>query len=162
MNDELADEDAQEVLSSHLSKPRHRRDPNQGPNLVSPDREQVKGYSKSDLCGDEVTVYLENPSDSDTVSLTFSGRGCAISQASASLVLDGLNGLHYHELRKAIHAIDEYFSACATRPELRTSREAVVSLPKKVRALAGVSLYPVRYGCSLVVVRALENLLKVR
>ncbi len=50
------------------------------------------------LCGDVVTLYLKL--DNGTLSqLKFRGRGCAISQASASILTDLVNGKPIEEVK---------------------------------------------------------------
>ena len=41
------------------------------------------------LCGDEITIYGKINNDR-MVSLSFTGQGCAISQASASLLMESI------------------------------------------------------------------------
>lgn len=43
-------------------------------------------------CGDEITVYLRVNGDDHTASLSFEGKGCTISQAAASMVMEMLQG----------------------------------------------------------------------
>jgi nitrogen fixation NifU-like protein len=45
------------------------------------------------LCGDEVTIYVRFGEDSDTIDeVKFSGRGCAISQAATSMLIEMVQG----------------------------------------------------------------------
>jgi nitrogen fixation NifU-like protein len=44
------------------------------------------------LCGDTIRVDLKIDSDGRVEDVKFSGKGCAISQASASMLLDGIKG----------------------------------------------------------------------
>ena len=51
-------------------------------------------------CGDEMTMTLRlDPAGERIVDVAFDGRGCAISQASASIMTDGLRGLGLDEIR---------------------------------------------------------------
>src|ERR1700731_1255762 len=73
----------QEVILDHSRHPRHF-----GP---LPDATHVgEGYNP--LCGDRVKVYLEVDDAGRIADIKFEGRGCAISQASASLMTDMLSG----------------------------------------------------------------------
>jgi nitrogen fixation NifU-like protein len=50
------------------------------------------------LCGDELRVQLRVDDDGRIEDLRFSGQGCAISQASASMVSDEVKGMPVREL----------------------------------------------------------------
>ncbi len=52
------------------------------------------------LCGDQLRVQLKLDEDGHIADLRFSGVGCAISQASASLVSDEVKGMTIQELMK--------------------------------------------------------------
>jgi nitrogen fixation NifU-like protein len=52
-------------------------------------------------CGDVVTVYLAVDSYDQAVRLSFEGEGCTISQASASMVMELLQGRPLRELEDA-------------------------------------------------------------
>jgi nitrogen fixation NifU-like protein len=52
-------------------------------------------------CGDELSMTLRlDPARQRVVDVAFDGRGCAISQASASIMTDELRGLSLDELRE--------------------------------------------------------------
>jgi nitrogen fixation NifU-like protein len=45
------------------------------------------------LCGDEVSIYVSFGEDGDTIEeVKFSGRGCAISQAATSMLMEMVTG----------------------------------------------------------------------
>ena len=52
------------------------------------------------LCGDELRVEIRTGADGTIEDLRFSGHGCAISQASASMASDEVKGMKVDELRK--------------------------------------------------------------
>src|SRR3954467_15328397 len=52
------------------------------------------------LCGDELKVELKVDEDRKITDIAFSGQGCAISQASASMVSDEVKGMSVDELLK--------------------------------------------------------------
>jgi nitrogen fixation protein NifU and related proteins len=52
------------------------------------------------LCGDELKVQLKVADDGTIEDLRFSGHGCAISQASASMAGDEVKGMKVDELLK--------------------------------------------------------------
>jgi nitrogen fixation NifU-like protein len=56
------------------------------------DHADLEFFDSNPLCGDELRVQLSLDSDGRVEDVAFSGHGCAISQASASLVSDELEG----------------------------------------------------------------------
>ena len=63
------------------------------------DPHDVEHAEDNPLCGDEVTIYLRL--EGHTVrDVGFVGRGCAISQASTSMLTDGIKGSSLEELLK--------------------------------------------------------------
>jgi len=53
---------------------------------------KTKAHDKNTLCGDEITIYLKIKANK-IQEATFTGNGCAISQASASMLTEKLKGL---------------------------------------------------------------------
>ena len=68
----------------------HARQPHNFGTLAAPD---MSHEETNPLCGDRVRIELQI-ADDVIVDVRFSGRGCAISQASASLLTDELRGMH--------------------------------------------------------------------
>ena len=69
-----------EIVLDHFRRPRNKGE------LEGADVEQ---RVFNPLCGDEVTVYA-NLRDGGLAEVAFTGRGCAISQASASMLAESL------------------------------------------------------------------------
>ena len=67
----------------------HYRRPHNWGTLPTPDA-SFEGYNP--LCGDRITMMLGIGPDDVVREVAFSGRGCAISQASASLPTDAIKG----------------------------------------------------------------------
>ena len=88
------------------------------------------------VCGDEITVYvrLENDRIAD---ISFEGAGCAISQASASVMTQRLKGRTIAEAE----ALFERFKGIVTRG---TPDEEDLDLS----AFAGVHQFPARIKCA--------------
>ena len=85
-------------------------------------------------CGDEVSLTLRLDSAGERVEdVAFDGRGCAISQASASIMTDQLRGRTLDELRE----MD----------------------PKAVVADLGVPIGPARLKCALLAYKVLQGAL---
>ena len=73
----------QEVILDHSRHPRHY-----GP--LEGASHKAEGYNP--LCGDRVTIYLRLDADGRVADIGFEGKGCAISQASASMMVEMLKG----------------------------------------------------------------------
>jgi nitrogen fixation NifU-like protein len=67
----------------------HYRQPHNFGTLDAPDA-VYEGHNP--LCGDRITMMLHVDAEGNVAEVAFSGRGCAISQASASLLTDEVKG----------------------------------------------------------------------
>ncbi len=97
-----------------------------------------EGYNP--LCGDRLTLYLEVQDDSIR-NASFQGSGCAISQASASLLTDSVKGTTVREAEALSHCVLRMLNSPnddATEPD-RLGRLSV---------LARVRAFPARVGCA--------------
>lgn len=74
----------------------HYRHPHNFGSLEHPD---VSYEGSNPLCGDRITLMLDLDEDGTVTDVAFTGRGCAISQASASLLTDSLRGRSTDDLR---------------------------------------------------------------
>src|ERR1700709_1799430 len=83
MTDHALRELYQEVILDHSRHPRHYGALNDASH---------KAEGLNPLCGDRVTVYLKLDADGRVGDIGIEGRGCAISQASASMMTDLLKG----------------------------------------------------------------------
>ena len=70
-----------EILLDHFRRPRNRG---------ALEGAQIEEHVNNPLCGDEVTVYATERGGK--LEVRFTGRGCAISQASASMLAERLDG----------------------------------------------------------------------
>src|SRR6201986_1410752 len=61
-------------------------------------RVDLEFHDLNPLCGDELTVQLAVGEDGTVEDVRFSGHGCAISQAAASMTSDEVNGMTDDEL----------------------------------------------------------------
>ena len=120
----------QEVIVDHNRSPRNFGE-------LDPPRKALEGFNP--LCGDRLTLYLDL--DGDQISdIKFSGSGCAISIASASLMTEGVKG-------KSLQEAETVF---ADFHELLTGADAEIDLNRmgKLAVLAGVRDYPSRVKCA--------------
>ena len=73
-----------EVILDHYKNPRGHG------TMENPDAE---ADGQNPLCGDEVSIYVAFGEDGETIDeVKFSGRGCAISQAATSMLMDMVTG----------------------------------------------------------------------
>jgi len=134
----------QEMILDHYRRPR-----NKGA-LGNPDASVTM---KNPLCGDEIVLDLAF--DGDTISdLGFSGRGCSISQASASMMTQLIKGRTSAE----IDALRARFREMVMGDATAIDDKSLGSL----RALSGVAKFPARVKCALLAWNALETALEQR
>ncbi len=69
-------------------------------NHGSLERADMEAHDLNPLCGDEITFQLALDEQGKVSDVAFAGHGCAISQASASMLSDELRGLSTEELLK--------------------------------------------------------------
>jgi len=104
-----------EVILDHYKNPR-------GHGVLEDADARAEGQNP--LCGDEVTISVKFGEDGDTIDeIKFEGRGCAISQAATSMLMEMVTG------RKA--------SEVATLPKEELLEEV------------GIPLTPVRLKCAI-------------
>jgi nitrogen fixation protein NifU and related proteins len=75
----------------------HYKNPHNWGVLDAPD---LEAEDLNPLCGDELKVQLKVDADGNVAAIRFSGHGCAISQASASMASDEVIGMPVDELLK--------------------------------------------------------------
>jgi len=73
----------------------HHRSPHNFGQLANP---SVSVDGRNPSCGDLITMQLQLDAEGRITDVAFSGRGCAISQASASLLTDELRGRRAEEI----------------------------------------------------------------
>ena len=107
------------------------------------------------LCGDRVTVYvtLEGERVKD---VSFQGRGCAISQASASLMTEILKGKTLAEAE----ALFRGFHAKVTGGAEPATPAALADDMERLEPLTGVKSYPARVKCATLAWHAFEAALR--
>jgi nitrogen fixation NifU-like protein len=115
MSDPAMESLYREVILDHYKNPR-------GHGVIEEADAEAEGQNP--LCGDEVSIYVAFDDDGETIGdVKFSGRGCAISQAATSMLMEMAKG--------------------------RTAQE-VASLDKdELLAEIGVPLTPVRLKCAM-------------
>ena len=69
-------------------------------NHGSLERADMEAHDFNPLCGDELTFQIALDDEGKVSEVAFDGHGCAISQASASMLSDELRGMSTEELLK--------------------------------------------------------------
>ena len=64
------------------------------------DKPQIQARDTNPLCGDVIEIQMEVDGDSKVKDIRFNGMGCAISQASASMLTELVKGKSLDEVRK--------------------------------------------------------------
>jgi nitrogen fixation NifU-like protein len=92
----------------------------------------IEHVGENPMCGDTIKVFIELAEDGDTIErVSFVGDGCAISQASASMLSQELHG----ESLEAVEAMD---------------RDDIVEL-------LGVELSPMRVKCAVLAEKVAQD-----
>jgi nitrogen fixation NifU-like protein len=104
-----------EVILDHYKNPR-------GHGVIEDADAEAEGQNP--LCGDEVSIYVAFGEDGETIDdVKFSGRGCAISQAATSMLMEMAKG--------------------------RTAEQVATLDKDELLAEIGVPLTPVRLKCAM-------------
>jgi nitrogen fixation NifU-like protein len=104
-----------EIILDHYKNPR-------GHGVIEDADAEAEG--KNPLCGDEVTIYVAFGDDRETIDeVKFAGRGCAISQAATSMLMEMVQG--------------------------RTATEVAVLDKDELLEEIGIPLTPIRLKCAM-------------
>jgi nitrogen fixation protein NifU and related proteins len=129
----------QELILDHYRRPRNKGTLAQATHAVS---------LNNPLCGDEIDLQLRV--DGDVIKdVGFVGRGCSISQASASMMTQLLKD---RTVPQAL-ALADRMTAMMHGDEAAARDKSLGEL----RALAGVAKFPVRIKCALLPWNALTD-----
>ena len=110
-----------EVIIEHYKNPSHRG---------KLDPYDISFADNNPLCGDHIQIDLRVGDDGLVTDARFDGHGCAISQASADLLVESIIGKPLEEVKKL-------------------SKESVLEL-------LGIDLGPVRLKCALLSLKVLK------
>lgn len=130
----------QEIIIDHNRNPRNHRE------MTAPSC-QANGFNP--LCGDKLTVYLQIESNV-IQDISFVGCGCAISQASASLMTEALYGKTIQEAEQVFHHFHHMLTQDGDSSQLSA----------KLTVLAGVRAFPARVKCATLAWHTLDAALK--
>ena len=131
MND-LLKELYQEIILDHGQEPR---------NFGTCENHNKSADGHNPLCGDKVhlSFYLD---ENDIINdIKFSGEGCAISIASASLMTEKLKGMKLIEAQRIFNDFTKLVKGDADTLEILNDEESLY-------ALKGVEAFPMRVKCA--------------
>jgi nitrogen fixation NifU-like protein len=106
----------------------HYREPHNHGKLEHP---TLSAADTNPLCGDRIEIDLNVGDDDHVREVRFSGRGCAISQATASMLTDRIEGASLDDLRALT--------------------------PDDIIEMLGVEIGPARQRCALLSLRVLHQ-----
>ena len=130
-----------EIINDHNLRPSHKHP------LADADLE-LRGVNPS--CGDDITLRLK-VSDGIITDGAYTGDGCAISQASADIMLDLIIGKDVGTARRLYDIFSRMITGSVTEEELDELEEA--------GALIDVSHMPARVKCAVLGWRTMNMLL---
>ena len=110
-----------ELILEHYKNPRHHG---------TLDPADISYEDDNPLCGDRIRIDLRVNGDDTIVEAAFSGQGCAISQASASMLLENIQGKTLNDVKDI-------------------AKENVLDM-------LGIELGPVRLKCALLALKVLK------
>jgi len=116
----LSDDLYREAILDYYKHPRHKG------HLDNPD---IQYHDHNPFCGDEITVELK-VENGVVVDAAFDGHGCAISQATASMLMEEIIGKPLEDLK----ALDKEF----------------------ILEMLGIEIGPVRLKCALLPLKVLK------
>ncbi len=128
----------QEVILDHYKNPRNRFEMEDCTHCANGD---------NPLCGDKLKVYLKVNNTKVIEKLSFTGTGCAISQASASLMAENLIGKNLDDAFEIFDSVHAMFTGKGGDFDMDLDFDFDDKLGK-LAVLSGVSDYPMRVKCA--------------
>ncbi len=120
----------QEMILDHYKNPRNRHEIENASN---------EAEGQNPLCGDELKVQLILK-DGIISDIAFSGMGCAISQASASMMTENLKGKKIDEAMVVYEKVHNMLTG-------KNNKEDNIAIGK-LKVLEGVAEFPSRIKCA--------------
>ena len=141
-----------EVILDHYRNPRNRG---------TIDHPDVFAEGNNPLCGDELTVALRF--DANRVAeVAIQGQGCSISQSSASMMSQAIEGKTLDEVRDLIATFKAMMDIDTTPTETGLDPDRPGTVLGDLEALQGVRKFPVRIKCANLAWTTLEEALRNR
>lgn len=122
----------QETILDHSRHPRHF-------GALDDATHSCEGFNP--LCGDKVKIYLKVDDAGKISGISFEGKGCAISQASASLMTEMVVGRTVAEAEKLMESFVHMVKGEGAEGLSEDDEETLA-------VMAGVSAFPMRVKCA--------------
>ena len=132
----------QEVILDHSRRPR---------NFGRLEDAAVRVHGDNPSCGDEIDLDMKFGADGSLQEIKFSGHGCAISQASASMMTAKLKGKARAAAMEMLRAFHDLVAG---------EGDDSSSILGDLRTMQGVRKFPQRVKCAMLAWRALEEALR--
>lgn len=124
----------QEVILDHYRNPR-------GKGLQ--EKWQGESHQVNPTCGDEISLRVNLSPTKDQISeISYESQGCSISQASASVMYEQVNGKSLSDFEKIF---DEFYAMMQSQGKFVANEELIGDGV----AFIGVAQYPARVKCAL-------------
>ena len=133
-----------EILNEHNINPLHKKEM-ENPTMT------LNGVNPS--CGDDITLNLKIEGDIVT-DASFTGSGCAISQASCDMMADVIIGKSKESALKLAEIFDRMIKGEVSEEELEDLDEAA--------SLQDISHMPARVKCAMLGWRTMKEMLGVK
>ena len=122
------------------------------------EKEHKKGIEKEGInpsCGDELKIYVKMDKDNTIIEeISFTGRGCAISEASANIMSEILKGKTKEEAKKIITT---FFDMIKLN---ETNEEKLMETLGDAYAFKNIAYMPSRVKCAFLSWKTLEKILE--
>jgi len=132
----------QEVILDHSRRPRNFGD------LADA---AVRVHGDNPVCGDEIHLGVQFGTDGTLQEIKFTGHGCAISQASASLMTIKLKGKSRAKVLEMLQAFQNLVTS---------ETDEAPQMLGDLRLMKGVRQFPQRVKCAMLPWRAVEQALR--
>ncbi len=147
MADAALDALYQEIILDHHRRPR---------NYHAMPEASCTAEGKNPSCGDQLTVWLRFEGDV-VADVSFQGVGCAISRASASLMTQAIKGKTRAEATDLFERVHGLVTGESTAAAANDADAAGGGDLGSLRALAGVSRFPMRVKCASLAWHAMRS-----
>ncbi|MBH74487.1 MAG: SUF system NifU family Fe-S cluster assembly protein [Dehalococcoidia bacterium] len=123
----------QEIILDHYKNPRNKGQ------LDKPD---LRAEGDNPFCGDAVQIDVALDNNNYVTNVTFSGTGCSISQAAASILSEIIKEKNLTEVSHIISLFRKMLHG-------ETLQQAEMDTIGELRSLHGVTNFPIRIKCAL-------------
>ena len=121
-------------------------------------KKEIEGIEKEGVnpsCGDELKIFVKMNEDNTIIEeISFTGRGCAISEASANIMAEILKGKTKEEAKKIITT---FFDMIKLN---ETDDEKLMEILGDAYAFKNISYMPSRVKCAFLGWKTLEKILE--